>query len=85
MLAEAFHPGEFVRDELVARGWTQGDLADVIGRPLRMVNELCNGKKRVTARTAVELGAAFGTSAILWMNLDSTYRLHRARVRMGRA
>jgi len=46
--AEIFPPGEFIREELEARGWTQGDLAHIMGRPLRLVNELIAGKKQIT-------------------------------------
>ena len=35
--AEVFPPGEFVREELEARGWTQTDLAAILGRPLRLL------------------------------------------------
>lgn len=73
--AEIFPPGDFIREELEARGWTQADLARVIGRPLQAVNEVINGRKRITAETAKELGLAFGTGAELWMNLESAYRL----------
>jgi addiction module HigA family antidote len=73
--AAAFPPGEFIREELEARGWTQRDLAEVLGRPLQMVNQVVNGRKEITPRTAVELAAAFGTSAELWVNLESAYRL----------
>jgi HTH-type transcriptional regulator/antitoxin HigA len=73
--AEVFSPGEFVREELEARGWTQEDLAQIMGRPLRLVNELVNGKKQITPDTARGLAEAFGTDAIYWMNLDSAYRL----------
>jgi HTH-type transcriptional regulator / antitoxin HigA len=73
--AEVFPPGEFVREELEARGWTQGDLAEILGRPLRLVNELIAGKKQITPETACGLAEAFGTDALYWMNLDSAYRL----------
>jgi|SRR5579871_1366027 len=76
--AEVFPPGDFIREELEARRWTQGDLAEVLGRPLSAINEIINGKKRITADTAKELAAAFGTSAQVWMNLENTYRLARA-------
>jgi HTH-type transcriptional regulator/antitoxin HigA len=33
--AEVFPPGEFIREELDARGWTQEDLAKILGRQLR--------------------------------------------------
>jgi HTH-type transcriptional regulator/antitoxin HigA len=72
---EVFPPGEFIREEIEARGWTQEVLAEVLGMSLRRVNEVIVGKRRVTPETARALGEAFGTSAILWMNLESTYRL----------
>ncbi|HEX8342968.1 MAG TPA: HigA family addiction module antitoxin [Tepidisphaeraceae bacterium] len=74
--AEAFPPGEFIRQEIEARGWTQSDLARVIGRPLQTVNMIVNGKKAVTAETAKALGLAFGTGPELWLNLETAYRLH---------
>jgi HTH-type transcriptional regulator / antitoxin HigA len=79
--AEVFPPGDFLREELEARGWTQSDLAQRMGRPLRSINEVVNGKKAITAETAIGLGDALGTSAEYWMNLESVYRLHLARRR----
>jgi HTH-type transcriptional regulator / antitoxin HigA len=74
--AETFSPGEFIRDELEARGWTQADLAQIMGRPLRLVNELIAGKKQITPETARGLAMAFGDDdPLYWMNLDSAYRL----------
>lgn len=74
-LAEVFPPGDFIREELEARGWSQGDFARILGRPLQAVNEIVNGKKRITAETAKEIAAAFGTEVEVWMNLEMTYRL----------
>lgn len=74
--AEVFPPGEYLREELAARGWTQGDLAKVIGRPTQVVNEIINGKKAITAQTAKELGLALGTGPELWANLQVYYDLH---------
>ena len=73
--AEVFPPGEFIRDELEARGWTQKDLAEILGRPFRLVNEVLSGKRAITPLTALGLGEAFGTDPRLWMNLESAYRL----------
>jgi len=73
--AEVFPPGDFIKEELEARGWSQEDLASILGRPLRLVNEIITGKRGITPETAKGLGSAFGTSAQLWMNLESTYRL----------
>jgi len=76
---ETFPPGEFIKDELEARGWTQSDLAEILGRPLRLVNELIAGKRSITPETAQGLGQAFGTSAQMWLNLETTHQLARVR------
>ena len=77
VVAEVFPPGEFLRDELEARGWTQTEFAGIIGRPIRLVNELIAAKRAVTPETAKELSAALGTSAQFWMNLESAYQLSK--------
>jgi HTH-type transcriptional regulator / antitoxin HigA len=77
--AEVFPPGEFLRDELAERGWAEGEFAEIIGRPVQAVSEILNGKKDITPETAVAIGAALGTSAELWVNLQTTYRLYQAR------
>jgi HTH-type transcriptional regulator/antitoxin HigA len=76
--AEVFPPGEYLRDELAERGWTQIKFARIIGRPLQTVNGIINGKIRITAQTAKEIAAAFETSAELWMNLQKSYDLFTA-------
>ena len=73
--AEVFPPGDFIREELAARGWSQSDLARVIGRPLQAVNQIINGRKRITVETSKELGLAFGTGPELWLNLENSYRI----------
>jgi HTH-type transcriptional regulator / antitoxin HigA len=77
--AEVFPPGEFLRDELDARGWTQADLAAILRRPPQVVNEIITGRKAITPETAHGLAAALGTSADFWMNLESAYRLAKTR------
>jgi HTH-type transcriptional regulator/antitoxin HigA len=76
--AEVFHPGEHLLDELDARGWTQIEFAEIIGRPGPVVNEIVNGKRGVTPETAREFAAALGTSAEFWMNLDNAYNLWKS-------
>jgi len=76
--AEVFPPGEFLRDELDARGWTQTEFAEILGRPVRLVNEILAGKRGITPQTAQEIAAALGTTPELWLNLETSYRLSRA-------
>lgn len=75
--AEAFSPGEYIREELEARGWTQADLTEIMNWRPKDVNEIIMGKRVITAETANRLADAFGTSAQLWMNLESAYQLAR--------
>ena len=58
--AEVFPPGDYLREELEARGWTQSDFAKILGRPLQTVNEIINGRKRITVESAKEIGLALG-------------------------
>lgn len=80
--AETFHPGEFIQEELAARGWTQAQLAEITGFSPQFINDLIRGRRDVSARFAIILGAAFGTSAEFWMNLQLAQELawHRGRV-----
>lgn len=82
--AEVFSPGDFLRDELDARGWTQAEFAEIIGSSTRLVNEIIAGKRSVTPETAVNLAAALGTSAQVWMNLESAYQLSKVAPRAER-
>lgn len=75
---QAFPPGEFIADEIEARGWSQVDLAKILGRPFQHVNLLVRGKRRVNAPIASELAAAFGTSVELWLNLQASWDAYNA-------
>lgn len=77
--AQVFPPGEFLREELEERGWTQADLAEILGRPPRLVNEIIQAKRSISPETAKGLAAAFETSAEYWMSLESSYQLWRVR------
>ena len=74
----AVPPGYFIREELEARGWSQETLAAKMGRPYQALNAIINGHKIITADTAIELGDAFGTSAIYWLNLQTAFQLFKA-------
>lgn len=78
--AEVFPPGEFLREELEARDWSQQELADILDRPARLICELISGKRAVTPETARGLGDAFGMSPDYWMNLESQYQLSKVKV-----
>lgn len=73
--AVVYHPGEHLKDELLARDWTQKAFAEMIGRSPVLVNDIVNGRRGISVKTAIEIGAVLGTSAQFWLNLDSAYRL----------
>ena len=77
--AEVFSPGELIKDEIEARSWSQIELAEVLGRPGRLVSELIAGKRAITPETAKGLGEAFGTGAQFWMNMESSYQLSKVK------
>lgn len=79
MAAEEFPPGDYLKEFIDGRGWTQEDLAAILGRPLQLVNEVVLGKRRITPETARGFAEAFGTSAELWLNLDSAWQLYKSR------
>ena len=77
--AEIFPPGEFLQDELDARGWTQTQFAEIIGRKHGVINELVLGKRAITPETAQELAAALGTSAQFWIILRRLISCQKSR------
>lgn len=72
-------PGPRISHELEARGWSQKDLAEVLGRPAQAINEIVNKSKQITPETAVQLAHAFGTSPEFWANLEALYRVRLAK------
>jgi HTH-type transcriptional regulator/antitoxin HigA len=74
---ESFSPGDYLREELEARGWTQIDLAEITSRTPATINEIVLAKRSITPDTAQSLADAFGTSPELWMNLETAYQLSK--------
>ncbi|MFK7958368.1 MAG: HigA family addiction module antitoxin [Lysobacterales bacterium] len=74
-----FHPGEILLEEfLVPSGTTQTSFAEKLGWTATRLNEFIKGKRGVTAAAALDLADALGTSAKMWMNLQSTFDLDKA-------
>jgi len=73
------HPGEILeRQFLEPLGMTQTELSRRLDVPFKRVNEIVNGKRSVTAETALLLARLFGTSAEFWLNLQNARDLHAA-------
>lgn len=73
------HPGTFIEEELDHRGWTQADLAYILGWDTSQLNKLVKGVTAITPDTAIALGDAFDMPAEFFMNLQKMYDLQKAR------
>ncbi len=69
------HPGEVLRDELEEIGLTQTGLAKHIGVLPKTVNEICRGKRGISAEMAMKLSKALGGSPQFWLNLQNNWEL----------
>lgn len=77
--AEVFHPSEYIRDELEARGWSVEQFTIMAGLLRPDADALVDGSQSVTPRFAVALALAFGTSATTWYRLQRTFDAGAAR------
>ena len=75
-----FHPGKMLLEEfLQPMSLSQAAFARQLGWTKARLNELIKGKRGITAESALDLADALGTSPMLWMNLQATFDLDRAR------
>jgi addiction module HigA family antidote len=80
------HPGRILRRELAARGMSANRLALALRVPSGRITSILNGKRAISADTALRLARHLGTSARFWMNLQTRYDLtvaerdHGARI-----
>jgi antitoxin HigA-1 len=72
------HPGEILKDEIDEVGLTANAMALALRIPSNRLTEIINGKRGISADTAMRLARYFGTSAQMWMNLQSHYELEVA-------
>lgn len=68
-------PGQFIQEELDARGWTQRDLAFILGMEETALNKIIRGKTGISLETSKALGTAFNVDADFFANLQKTYDL----------
>jgi addiction module HigA family antidote len=80
------HPGEILQHEfLLPLGMSQTELARRMGVPIQRVNTLVNGRRDITAETAVLLSRVLKTSSEFWMNLQVARDLYKASRRLTHA
>jgi antitoxin HigA-1 len=67
------HPGEVLQDELEEVGLTQSALAAHIGVLPKTINEICRGKRGISAEMAMKLSKSLGGSPQFWLNLQNSW------------
>jgi antitoxin HigA-1 len=72
-MAPAVHPGRLLRRELTERNLSANRLAIDLGVPSGRVTDILNGRRSITADTALRLARYFGNSAQFWLDLQSQH------------
>lgn len=79
------HPGEILLEEfLLPMGISQYRLAKDINVPQRRISEIVQGKRSITADTALRLGRYFKMEAQFWLNLQSRFDLLNAEAELAK-
>jgi addiction module HigA family antidote len=72
-MAPVVHPGRFLKRELAARDLSANRLSLDLGVPSGRITDILNGRRAITADTALRLGRYFRNSAQFWLDLQSQY------------
>ena len=67
------HPGRLLKRKLAARALSANRLAIDLGVPSGRITDILNGRRSISADTAVRLGRYFGNNAQFWLDLQSQY------------
>lgn len=73
-------PGDTILDLMEERDWNQVELANRLGFSTKHLNQLIKGKVTLTYDTAQKLERVLGSTVSFWMNRESKYRQHVARL-----
>jgi len=78
------HPGEILLEEfLKPLRMTMHELALALRVPANRISQIVEGKRSISADTALRLGRYFGTGPELWINLQARYDLESAKDELG--
>ena len=67
------HPGRILRRELRARDLSANALARALRVPSGRIVDILNGKRAISAETALRLGRYFGNRAQFWLDLQTQH------------
>jgi addiction module HigA family antidote len=78
------HPGLILKEDLADVGISINRISRDIRVPMNRISEIVNGKRAITADTALRLARYFGTTAQYWLNLQINYDLQAAERESGK-
>jgi antitoxin HigA-1 len=78
MARTPIHPGEHLAEAIAELDISAAELARQIRVPTNRITGILNGRRAVSADTALRLGHWFGMSAQFWLNLQTLYDLRVA-------
>jgi antitoxin HigA-1 len=79
------HPGRLLKREMAARGLSANRLALALGVPSGRVTDILNGRRAITAETAIRLGRYFGMRAQFWLDLQGQFDIAAIERARGKA
>jgi addiction module HigA family antidote len=83
-LLDPIHPGEILAEEFMRPlGLSANALARALSVPVTRISEILRGRRGVSADSALRLARFLGTSAELWLSLQTEYDLRVARRMAG--
>ena len=83
-MAPAIHPGRLLKRELGSRKLSANRLALDLGVPSGRITDILNGRRSISADTAVRLSRYFGNHAQFWLDLqDFLHILHKHYIDAG--
>jgi antitoxin HigA-1 len=82
-MTPAIHPGRLLRRELTARDLSANRLAINLGVPSGRITDILNGRRSISADTALRLGRYFGNSAQFWLDLQGQFDIATAEREHG--
>ena len=83
-IMKPIHPGRILKREITARELSANKLALSLRVPSGRITQILNGKRGISAETALRFSRYFGNSARFWMNLQTRYELAVTENKIGR-
>lgn len=73
------HPGQLLKDDLMALGWTVTEAAEALGVTRQQLHRVIAGTSAVSPEMAIRLEKGIGTSADTWLRMQAAYDLAETR------